>query len=147
MSKIQPIRITEDVVIFGHGKVVYNPIMTPRDKPKSRGKNKGLVSETTNNAFTEDKIYTEYYPKNILEITNADQNNRFHPTQKPVALFEYLIRTYTNEGDMVMDNCSGSGTTGVACQNTGRKCIQIERELEYVEIAAKRLAQSVFDFT
>ena len=138
LSKIQPIRITEDVVIFGRGKVIYNPIMIPRDKPKSRGKNKGLVSETTNNAFTEDKIYTEYYPKNIIEITNADQNNRLHPTQKPVALFEYLIRTYTNEGDTVLDNCAGSGTTGIAAFNTKRNAILIEKDEQYFNAAKER---------
>ena len=143
LSKIQPIRITEDVVVFGKGKVVYNPIMTPRCKPVSRGKNKGVVSETTGNAFIEDKIYTEFYPKNILEISNADQTNKIHPTQKPVALFEYLIRTYTNEGDTVLDNCAGSGTTGVACLNTGRKAILIEREEKYCEMAVKRLSQEV----
>lgn len=139
LSKIQPIRITEDVVIFGRGKVIYNPIMIPRDKPKSRGKNKGLVSETTNNAFTEDKIYTEYYPKNIIEITNADQNNRLHPTQKPVALFEYLIKTYTNEGNTVLDNCAGSFTTAIACMNTNRKYICIEKDDKYFEIGKSRI--------
>jgi site-specific DNA-methyltransferase (adenine-specific) len=141
LSKIQPIRITEDVVIFGNGKVKYNPIMTLRDKPVSRGKNKGNVSETTNNAFTEDKIYTEYYPKNIIEISNADQSNRLHPTQKPVALFEYLIKTYTNEGDLALDNCAGSGTTGVACKNLNRNYILIEKEPEYIEICKERLRQ------
>ena len=138
LSKIQPIRITEDVVIFGNGKLLYNPIMTPRDKPVSRGKNKGTVSETTNNAFTEDKIHTEYYPKSIIEISNADQSNRLHPTQKPVALFEYLIKTYTNEGDLVLDNCMGSGTTGVACKNLNRNFIGIELDPEYYKIAEKR---------
>jgi len=139
LSKIQPIRITEDIVIFGKGKIVYNPIMTPRDKPTSRGKNRGVISETTGNAFIEDKIYTEFYPKNILEISNADQTNKIHPTQKPVALFEYLIRTYTNEGDTVLDNCAGSGTTGVACLNTGRKFILIEKDPTYCEIIRERL--------
>jgi site-specific DNA-methyltransferase (adenine-specific) len=62
-----------------------------------------------------------------------------HPTQKPVALMEYLIRTYTNEGDAVLDNCMGSGTTGVACNNTGRKFIGIERDPTYFEIARKRI--------
>ena len=66
-----------------------------------------------------------------------------HPTQKPVALMEYLIRTYTNPGDTVLDNCMGSGTTGVACVNTGRSFIGIEIEERYCEIAAKRLAQEV----
>ena len=62
-----------------------------------------------------------------------------HPTQKPVALFEYLIKTYTNEGDLVLDNCAGSGTTGVACKNTGRNFILIEKEQEYIDIINKRL--------
>jgi site-specific DNA-methyltransferase (adenine-specific) len=130
LSKIQPIRITEDVVIFGKGKLLYNPIMTPRDKPVSRGKNKGNISETTNNSFNEDKVYTEYYPKNIIEISNANQNNRVHPTQKPVALFEYLIKTYTSVGDTILDNCIGSGTTAVAAINTGRNFIGIEMDKE-----------------
>ena len=69
-----------------------------------------------------------------------------HRTQKPVALFEYLIRTYTNEGNTVLDNCAGSGTTGVACLNTGRKCIEIEKELKYIEIAVRRLAQEILPF-
>ena len=141
LSKIQPIRITEDVVVFGSGKLLYKPIMTPRDKPVSRGKNKGKVSETTNNAFTEDKVYTEYYPKNIIEISNADQSNRLHPTQKPVALFEYLIKTYTNERDTVLDNCMGSGTTGVACKNLNRNFIGIELDPEYFKIAEKRIKE------
>jgi len=141
LSKIQPIRITEDVVIFGNGKLLYCPIMKPRDKPVSRGKNKGNVSETTNNAFTEDKIYTEYYPKNIIEISNADQSNRLHPTQKPVALMEYLIKTYTNEGETVLDFTMGSGTTGVACKNLNRNFIGIELDETYFEIAKQRVLQ------
>ena len=142
LSKIQPIRISEDVVIFGKGKLFYNPIMTPRDKPVSRGKNKGNISETTNNAFTKDKVYTEYYPKNIIEISNADQNNRVHPTQKPVALFEYLIKTYTNEGETVLDFTMGSGSTGVAAKNLNRKFIGIEMDQDYFEIAKKRIQDS-----
>jgi site-specific DNA-methyltransferase (adenine-specific) len=142
LSKIQPIRITEDVVIFGKGKLLYNPIMTPRDKPVSRGKNKGNISETTNNSFNEDKVYTEYYPKNIIEISNANQNNRVHPTQKPVALFEYLIKTYTSVGDTILDNCIGSGTTAVAAINTGRNFIGIEMDKGYCDIANKRIQEA-----
>ena len=142
LSKIQPIRITEDVVIFGSGKLLYKPIMTPRDKPVSRGKNKGNISETTNNAFIEDKTYTEYYPKNIIEISNADQSNRVHPTQKPVALFEYLIKTYTSVGDTILDNCIGSGTTAVAAINTGRNFIGIEMDKGYCEVANKRIEEA-----
>lgn len=139
LSKIQPIKTYEIISVFGKGKVNYYPIMVDRDKPKARGKNKGKMSETTNNVFTENKIYTQYYPKAIIEYSNANQRNKLHPTQKPVPLFEYLIKTYTNEGDLVLDNCAGSGTTGVACKNTNRNYILIEKEPEYIEIIKARL--------
>lgn len=79
------------------------------------------------------------YPKNILEIPH--DTHTFHPTQKPVALFEYLIRTYTNEGDTVMDNCLGSGTTAIAAENTGRRWIGIERDPTYFGLACDRIAR------
>ena len=89
-----------------------------------------------------------YYPTSILEYSLAGyRKGRLHPTQKPVALFEYLIRTYTNEGDLVLDNCIGSGTTAIACINLKRNYIGIELEPKYVEIANnrinERLAQEV----
>ena len=139
LSKVQPIRVTEDVVVFGKGRVTYNPVMVERDKPKSRGKNKGTVSETTGNAFTEDKVYTHKYPKNILEVSNACQTGKVHPTQKPVALMEYLIKTYTNEGETVLDFTAGSFTTGVACVNLNRKGIMIEMDETYYKIAKDRI--------
>lgn len=84
---------------------------------------------------------SEYkFPKSIIKISNADKTNSLHPTQKPVALFEYLIKTYTNENDLVLDNCAGSGTTGVACQNLNRDCILIEQEHDYCEIIRERMA-------
>jgi len=139
LSKIQPIKVTETISVFHSG--IYYPIMTPRDKPKSRGSNKGFLSETTNNAFTEDKTYTEYYPKNIIEVSNASQVNKLHPTQKPVALLEYLIKTYTLESETVLDNTMGSGSTGVACINTKRNFIGIEKDDKYFEIAKKRIEE------
>jgi len=142
LSKIQPIRVTEDVAVFGKGKLTYNPIMTEREKPKRRGRNTGKVSETTGNSFTGDKIYTHKYPKNIIEVSNANQKGKVHPTQKPVALMEYLIRTYTNEGETVLDNCMGSGTTGVACVNTNRNFIGIELVPTYFDIACKRIEEA-----
>jgi site-specific DNA-methyltransferase (adenine-specific) len=140
-AKVQPIKITENIMIFNATAEVYAPIMTPRDKPKQRGGNSGRISETTNNAFIENKTYTEKYPKNIIDISNADQTNKLHPTQKPVALFEYLIKTYTNEGELVLDNCIGSGTTAIACANTGRNYIGIEKDKTYYDIAVKRIAE------
>jgi site-specific DNA-methyltransferase (adenine-specific) len=139
LSKIQPIRVTEDVLIFGHGKVSYNPIMTLRDKPKRRGGNKGSVSETTGNAFTErDNPEGLRYPKSVQKF-NTERNKGGHPTQKPVALMEYLIKTYTNEGETVLDFTMGSGTTGVACKNLNRNFIGIELDPEYFKIAEARI--------
>ena len=81
------------------------------------------------------------YPSSVVKVSNGN-NNMVHPTQKPVALMEYLIRTYTNEGETVLDNCMGSGTTGVACVNTGRDFIGIERDDAYFAIAEKRIADA-----
>ena len=78
------------------------------------------------------------HPKTVIEVSN-DNHNSLHPTQKPVALFEYLIKTYTNEGDLVLDNVAGSGTTGVACKNLNRNFILIEKEKNYCKIAQERL--------
>jgi len=139
LSKMQPIRITEDVIVFGIGKTNYYPIMIDRDKPKQRGKNTGKVSETTGNIFSDNKVYTQWYPKNILEISNANQRDKTHPTQKPIPLMEYLIKTYTNEGDTVLDFCMGSGTTGMGCRNLNRDFIGIEKDPEYFEIAKNRI--------
>ncbi len=143
LAKKQPIKVHEIVSVFSFAPHEYHPIMTPRDMPKRRGGNKGLPSETTGNAFTEDKTYDAWYPKSILEISNADQSGRVHPTQKPVALCEYLIRTYTNEGETVLDNTMGSGTTGVACVNTNRHFIGIERDDKYFEIAQNRIIEAM----
>lgn len=139
LSKIQPIKTYEIISVFGKGKINYYPIMVDRDKPKARGKNKGKISEITNNAFTENKIYTQYYPKAIIEFSNANQRNKLHPTQKPVELLEYLIKTYTNEGEIVLDNCMGSGSVGVAAKNTNRKFIGIELDENYFNIAKERI--------
>jgi len=89
----------------------------------------------------EDKIYTEKFPSNIIEISNANQKGKVHPTQKPVALFEYLIKTYTNEGEIVLDNCIGSGTTAIAALKTGRFFIGIEKDEKYHRIANERVAK------
>ena len=84
----------------------------------------------------------DYFPTNILEYV-SDRNGKVHHTQKPVALCEYLIRTYTNEGETVLDNTMGSGTTGVACVNTGRRFIGIERDDKYFEIAQNRIIDAM----
>jgi site-specific DNA-methyltransferase (adenine-specific) len=78
-------------------------------------------------------------PRSVQYFTTAEFDGKFHPTQKPIALFEYLVNTYTNEGETVLDNCMGSGTTGVACKKTGRHFIGIEKDEKYFEIAVSRV--------
>lgn len=137
-AKIRPFAICEDILVFGRNKVHYYPQMEVRGGPRLKGgyslsENYGI---TPSNSKSKSNIY---YPKNLINISTASQVGKTHPTQKPVALFEYLIKTYTNEGDIVLDNCAGSGTTGVACKNLNRNFILIEKEPEYVDIIKKRL--------
>ena len=87
----------------------------------------------------EKEIYDEYYPTSIIEIGNANQKEKVHPTQKPVELFEYLINTYTNENELVLDNCMGSGTTAIACLNTKRNYIGFETDEEYYNLSLERV--------
>lgn len=138
LAKVQPIKITENISIF-YKNIKYYPQMTDRIILKKRGSNKGKISEINNNAFIENKIYYQYYPKNLLNFSNANQNGKIHPTQKPVALLEYLIKTYSNEGDLILDNCSGSGTTAIACHRTNRKFICIEKDENYYNLSVERL--------
>ena len=140
IAKYRPMQQHEDVLVFGSGKVTYNPIMT--DRPKKRESKLYGNSDVSPLKYVHfrDRTYTQWYPKSILEFSGADHSKMLHPTQKPVALFEYLIRTYTNEGDTVLDNCAGSGTTGIACLNTRRKFILIEKDAGYCDIIRNRIA-------
>lgn len=81
-----------------------------------------------------------YFPKNIIEFSNANQNEKEHPTEKPIELLEYLVKTYTNENDMVLDNTCGSGTLNLACLKLNRKSIGIEKERQYYDVAVRRLS-------
>ena len=141
-AKYQPMKVHEDVCVFSKSSALYNPQMVEREKPK-RSKNYGTGEAFGGNRTPEETVrtYTHTYPKSILEFSNAVQKGKVHPTQKPVALFEYLIKTYTNEGDLVLDNVAGSGTTGVACQNLNRKYILIEKEEEYINVIKDRLEE------
>ena len=137
-ARFQPMRQTENISVFCKSKTVYNPQMIKRDKPiKGGGMSKG---ETTNNQNLKAlrKTYEYKNPINIIEFDKIRKGS-LHPTQKPVPLLEYLIKTYTNKGETVLDNCMGSGSTLVACINTNRKYIGIEKELKYFEIAKKRI--------
>jgi len=142
LAKIQPLKIHEDVLIFSKGKCKYFPEMTKgilRKKLTSNLK----VSEINNGDGVKkcQETYNDtYYPTSIIDFSLAGlRKGRLHPTQKPVALFEYLIKTYTNESETVLDNCMGSGTTGVVCKNLNRNFIGIELDPEYFKIAEKRI--------
>ena len=141
-AKIMPMQKHENILIFGKGKINYYPQMIERDKPvKVKNYSKGNSAYKLNNDGTDDKerIYTHRHPDTIIEGKWEANAGKLHPTQKPVSLCEYLIKTYTNEYDTVLDNCMGSGSTIVACINTNRKYIGIEKELKYFEIAKKRI--------
>jgi site-specific DNA-methyltransferase (adenine-specific) len=145
-AKTQPLRSHEDVLIFGKGKLIYNPQMQIAKKRRI-DKEREIPNGEAFNGKVKKRVYDNKglkYPKSILTISNANQRGKVHPTQKPVELFEYLIKTYTNEGDIVLDNCMGSGTTAVAALRTNRNFIGFERESEYVQIANQRL-ESVQD--
>ena len=138
-AKYAPLKQHELVSVFYRNAGAYNPQMVARDKVK---KSKIYASSDSASVKYNDGVereYTELYPKSIIVESNADQRGKIHPTQKPVALCEYLIRTYTNEGETVLDNCMGSGTTGIACMNTGRNFIGIEKDPVYFEIARNRI--------
>jgi site-specific DNA-methyltransferase (adenine-specific) len=138
-AKYQPLRQHELISVFYKNFGAYNPQMTERDKPKTskRYGNSDSASLKYNDGLN--RTYTQLYPKTILKYSNATQKGKVHPTQKPVDLIEYLVKTYTNEDDTVLDNCMGSGTTGIACKNLNRKFIGIEQDPSYFEIAKGRI--------
>ena len=146
LAKKQPMRTYEIISVFYSKQCTYNPQMTPKERIiddrnwKSDGKSEnGNFSSKVKHK----KVRTESYPKNIINInsTSKECNNlhRVHPTQKPVALMEYLIKTYTNEGETVLDFTMGSGTTGVAAKNLNRSFIGIELDEKYFQIAQDRI--------
>lgn len=143
LAKKQPLRIHEDIIIFSTGSVKYNPQgLIECSKITKQGKkitdNNGGGNRKTSYLQT-----SENYPKSIQRFKS--EGNTIHPTQKPVALIEYLIKTYTNYEETVLDFCFGSGTTGVAAINTGRHFIGIEKDKVYFDIATKRIGAAVVD--
>jgi site-specific DNA-methyltransferase (adenine-specific) len=145
-AKIMPMQRHENVLVFGKGKIKYHPQMIERDKPVVvKNYSKGNSTYKLNNDGTDDKkrVYTHRYPDTIIEGKWEANAGKVHPTQKPVALLEYLIKTYTNEGETVLDNTMGSGTTGVACVNTNRSFIGIEMDDKYFTIAEKRINDAI----
>ena len=138
-----PVRKHENILIFCDKKAtgVYNPQgLIPKNTITKQGGN----SNNYGKSKTEDYIQEwTNYPRDVLEI--ASEGKTIHPTQKPVALLEYLIKTYTNEGEIVLDNCMGSGSTGVACVNLKRNFIGMELKEEYFKIAEERINNARFN--
>jgi site-specific DNA-methyltransferase (adenine-specific) len=141
--KWQPYKVHEDVVVFSVGAVKYYPIKTPQKERTGKTYSAGEANGIKN--YGDARVYKDKHPKSILEVSNANQKCKVHPTQKPVALMEYLIKTYTNEGETVLDFTMGSGTTGVACVNLNRDFIGIERDDKYFEIAKNRIGKAQVD--
>ena len=153
LTKYQPLKYTEDVLVFSKERHNYYPIL--RDAPESTkqrrkysyegSKDLGGIKHMASGEYKQkfvngkDKIN----PSNLIEFKNVIRN--IHPTQKPVALCEYLIKTYTNEGETVLDNCMGSGTTAIACINTNRNFIGFELDPAYCAIAEERIKKAKQD--
>jgi len=139
-----PLKKTENILVFYKKLPTYNPQMTEGSAYTiKRNYNDNEIFGKTG---TKDGYVTKNtgmrYPTNLIKF-NRELQNRFHPTQKPVALCEYLIKTYTNEGELVLDNCMGSGTTAIACKNTNRNYIGFELDKKYYEIANERIKQHI----
>ena len=147
LAKIQPLKIHELIHVFSSGgKSIYNPLMV-KGKLRTKLLTNLKVSEINNGDGVKKCNETKnssYYPKSILEFSMGGyRKGRLHPTQKPVALLEYLIKTYTLENETVLDFTMGSGSTGVACKNLNRKFIGIEKDDKYFEIAKNRIEQHI----
>lgn len=141
-AKHQPLRCIEEAVVFYKRKPTYNPQGLIRPSGQGRLEVKSLREDSVYRQGLDKPYYRQYrnYPRQILSFATE---RGLHPTQKPVSLFEYFVRTYTNEGNLVLDNCIGSGTTAIACLQNKRNFIGFEKDKKYFDIAVKRIA----DFT
>jgi site-specific DNA-methyltransferase (adenine-specific) len=144
-AKKMPLKCHEDILVFYRKLPKYQPI-------KTTGHTRKVVMADHQKKCDQGDIYgihdrfsdydsTDRYPRSVLKYKSDKQTSHLHPTQKPVALLEYFIKTYTEEGDTVLDFVMGSGSCGVACKNTGRKFIGIEKEIEYYNLSKKRLSE------
>lgn len=143
-AKYRPMKYYEEICIFGNSKGTYNPIMKERigvgkacyNYNHYCGKNNHIQLEKQNRKYDPDFVQ----PSDILEFNVVpNRNGKLHPTQKPAELYEYLIKTYTNEGDIVLDNCSGSGTFAIAAINTNRNYIGFEMDKKYFDKSIERI--------
>lgn len=142
-AKKNPLKYTENISVFYNKFPIYNPQIIKRKENNKRNNKPRIYTDSTKNIKNAEK-YCDWvtsgnndyiYQGNVLEF-NTERG--LHPTQKPVKLIEYLIKTYSNEGDLILDNCSGSGTTAVACHNLKRRFICIEKDKEYYQMSVKR---------
>ena len=142
--KFQPYKVNEDILVFSSNgkKVNYYPQMV-KGKMRKKG---GYQKEVSNSLYGENRQLAKepeendlYYPKSIIEMSNANKKNKIHPTEKPVELVEYLIKTYSQEGQLILDNCMGSGSTAIAAINTNRNYIGFELEKKYYDLAVERI--------
>jgi len=148
LCKKQPLNFHENISIFYKKQTVYNPQMWSGKINHTRNDNgNDMDSELMGSKIRRSKTKTDgvKYPRRIIKFNSIRQDKQ-HPTQKPVALVEYLIKTYTNENETVLDNCMGSGSTGVACINTNRNFIGIEKDETYFNIAQKRIEEAENNF-
>lgn len=151
LAKQMPMRSYENICVFWNWKVKYYPIMEDANPKNIRNREKNYIKPYEGSVYGTmkwyiwDKYDKKRYPKNIIKISSqwkdVHQSKRQHPTQKPVALIEYLIKTYTNEWETVLDFTMWSGTTWVACKNTNRNFIGIEMDEKYFDIAVNRICQ------
>lgn len=141
-AKKMPMKIHENVLVFYRSLPTYNPQWT-EGKPYTAT----YSTHSSNYGKQKDNITTindgRRYPTDILRVARGAGDRHLHPTQKPVELCEYLVKTYTNPGEIVLDNCMGSGSTGVACLNTGRRFIGIEKDERYFDIASRRIEETL----
>ena len=143
-AKIMPMKQSENISVFINGKNFYYPIMEERPKPLKGGKIYGNSLSAGNGGLKsiDAKVYTHKYPTTHL-VFDKIRKGSLHPTQKPVALLEYLIKTYTNEGETVLDFTAGSMSTAIACINTNRRGIMIEKDEHYFKVGSDRVAQAL----
>lgn len=154
-AKKQPLKEHENVLVFYKCQPTYNPIKEERKGSGAKRLKSGYKSNTITGEFNGfikgNRTQINYdelkFPSSVQEFNNREKDRGLHPTQKPVALLEYLIKTYTNEGDVVLDNCMGSGSTCVAAVNTNRHYIGFELDEKYFEIAEKRINDTLEGLT
>lgn len=147
-AKRKPLRSHENILVFYKKLPTYNP-QFEYGEPYIRKGDCSVKSNNFNKANVVRDLGSEdgkRYPKTVIKFSNEGMNSKnLHPTQKPLKLFEWLLKTYSNEGEVILDNCLGSGTTAVACELNNRKWIGFETEQEYIKVINKRLDQIKYE--